>query len=195
MEQDKRLITLIQGACKVDATARALSLVNQLHHLASFDTAIKVADFYHLVGLQEKIRSIQSARISQDRLEDARERRREWEEEQATPPRRKHAGSANHRHHDLLAGDAPPVAMHRPGLALANPVIETSRFSQNTAPTRTSQLSTFTDLNKLPSPEKQRKRTLDDVEDHNELDSITADDTSIRYTGPSKSSKFLGQHS
>lgn len=190
MEQDKRLIVLIQSACKANASTRVLSLVGQLHHLASFDTAIKVADFYHLVGLQEKIRDIKDERHSEDRLETARDRRREWEEEQASPPRRTYASSSRHSRPDLLGGTGPPSTVYRPGLAPANPVVETSRFSNANVSSRPSQSHTSTFEDDSPSPEGKRRRTQDD-ESQNDPGTFASNRMTATEMGPPKTSKFI----
>lgn len=52
---DKELLQLVQGACKADNLARALDLTRLMHNPATLDAAAKVAAFYHLPGLQERI--------------------------------------------------------------------------------------------------------------------------------------------
>ena len=75
---DKELIQLIQLACKNDKLQRALDIAALLHHAQSFDMAIKVAQFYHLVGLQEKLMELRAERAETDRLEVEKERRKQW---------------------------------------------------------------------------------------------------------------------
>ena len=60
LELDKVIIQLIQNAYKNDKFPRALDLVKMLHHTASYDMAAKVAGFYHLIGLQEKIETLKA---------------------------------------------------------------------------------------------------------------------------------------
>ncbi|KDQ16190.1 hypothetical protein BOTBODRAFT_173106 [Botryobasidium botryosum FD-172 SS1] len=69
---DKSLIGLIQAACKADQLQRALDITNMLHHLASFDTAAKLAGFYHLVGVQEKINALRERREDGEEESDVR---------------------------------------------------------------------------------------------------------------------------
>ncbi|KAF8520383.1 hypothetical protein BU17DRAFT_88972 [Hysterangium stoloniferum] len=75
---DKELIQLIQLACKGDKLQRALDAAALLHHTASFDMAIKVAEFYHLVGLQDKLHHLKRHRVETDRLEDEKDERKRW---------------------------------------------------------------------------------------------------------------------
>ncbi|KAI0695530.1 WD40-repeat-containing domain protein, partial [Cytidiella melzeri] len=74
---DKEIIQLIQVACKNDKPGRAIDLTKLLHHNASFGVALKVAGFYHLIGLQEKMEMLKEDREDTDRLVVARDRRRE----------------------------------------------------------------------------------------------------------------------
>jgi chromosome transmission fidelity protein 4 len=116
---DKELVQLIQTACKNDKLPRALELTRMLHHTSSFDMAVKVAGFYRLLGLQEKMMVLKD-----DRITDGRPRRRDWarDYDPVLPPRLPPA--------DVPRGDGgsrafqnfgPPAAVHRPGLARATP--------------------------------------------------------------------------
>lgn len=59
--QDKELLQLVQAACKADKLQRALDLTRLMHNLKSMDAAAKVAGFYHLPGLQDKILMVKDA--------------------------------------------------------------------------------------------------------------------------------------
>jgi chromosome transmission fidelity protein 4 len=116
---DKELVQLIQTACKNDKLPRALELTSMLHHTSSFDMAVKVAGFYRLVGLQEKMEA-----LKEDRVTHGRPQRRDWarDYDPVLPPR-------------LPPSDVPrgggtskafqnfgsPATVHRPGLARATP--------------------------------------------------------------------------
>jgi chromosome transmission fidelity protein 4 len=114
---DKELVQLIQSACKNDKLPRALELTHMLHHTSSFDMAAKVAAFYRLVGLQEKMQALKD-----DRVASGRPRPRDWarDYDPVLPPRLPPA--------DVPRGGSrafqdfgPPAAVHRPGLARATP--------------------------------------------------------------------------
>ncbi|KAG6861470.1 hypothetical protein C0995_016249 [Termitomyces sp. Mi166 len=172
---DREFIVLIQAACKVDNVPRAIELTKLLHNIASFDSAMKIADFYHLVGLREKIGILKTDREeNEDRLVAARNKRRRWlkpdpplREIQATP----NNYSANSRA-DLLGDVRPPPVIERPRLArVTTPMVETTRYS-SVAPS--SSLAppidgpSFTDdidvsASISPSGDSKRKRT--EVED------------------------------
>ncbi|GJE94936.1 WD40 repeat domain-containing protein [Phanerochaete sordida] len=117
---DKELIQLIQGACKADRLARALDLARLLHHPTSLDMAAKVAGFYHLVGLQEKIGLLRDARDAGDRLEDMRDARRARAADFAVVGRpRTVVVEREERRAKPFADFRPPPAVHRPGLERA----------------------------------------------------------------------------
>lgn len=81
LELDKLLITLVQTSCKADKLDRALDYTSRLHHLASFDLAQKVADFYHLPGLKERMRKLKESKeraMGEDVDEDGRIIREGW---------------------------------------------------------------------------------------------------------------------
>lgn len=64
VQQDKDLLQLVQGACKADQLARALDLTRMMHASSSRDAAAKIAAFYHLPGLEERIARIKYERAN-----------------------------------------------------------------------------------------------------------------------------------
>ena len=115
---DKELVQLIQSACKSDKLPRALELTNMLHHTSSFDMAIKVAGFYRLIGLQEKMEALKDNRIAQ-----GRPRRRDWarDYDPVLPPHLPPADVPRGGGSKAFQHFGPPAAVHRPGLARATP--------------------------------------------------------------------------
>ena len=120
---DKELIQLIQNACKNDRLGRALDLTKLLHHTASFDMAIKVAGFYHLIGLQEKMDTLKEDREDDDRLVGLRDKRRERARESMPVPKAHQPGSGRQEPQRAKAFQdfRPPPTTHRPGLERAQP--------------------------------------------------------------------------
>ncbi|KDQ57598.1 hypothetical protein JAAARDRAFT_193900 [Jaapia argillacea MUCL 33604] len=118
---DKELIRLIQNACKNDKLPRALDLTRMLHHVPSFDMAVKVASFYHLIGLQEKMEVLKANRDGEDRLTESRDKRKQWtrDSEPRLPPRlpQTELTSSSKPFQDFR----PPPPISRPGLARAKP--------------------------------------------------------------------------
>ena len=115
---DKELVQLIQTACKNDKLPRALELTSMLHHTSSFDMAVKVAGFYRLVGLQEKMEA-----LKEDRITHGRPQRRDWARDYdpvlapRLPPADVPRGGASKAFQNF----GPPAAVHRPGLTRATP--------------------------------------------------------------------------
>jgi chromosome transmission fidelity protein 4 len=166
---DKELILLIQGACKTNNIPRAIELANLSHYTSALDAASKIAEFYHLVGLKEKIALIKADREeSEDRLIIARNKRRRWLKPE--PPLRQLAEpSTSSSRFDPLGDVRPPPVIERPGMARVTvPIIETTRYS-SLAPTPlphaisdTQESSTWEDSPLMESPppaDSKRKRT------------------------------------
>lgn len=145
LELDKIIIQLIQNACKNDKLPRVLDLVKMLHHTTSYDMAAKVAGFYHLIGLQEKIETLKADReeggddedeYGVDPREVARRKREQWRKEGsgAVPPPRpvgESSRSAGHHGRTKAFQDfGPPPAIHRPGLTRAGGGFGSSQPSQ-----------------------------------------------------------------
>lgn len=131
LELDKTLIQLIQNACKNDKLPRALDLVKMLHHTTSYDMAAKVAGFYHLIGLQEKIEMLKADReeggddedeYGVDPSEVARRKREQWRREGsgAVPPPRQIGESSRSTGYNggkkAFQDFGPPPTIPRPGL-------------------------------------------------------------------------------
>lgn len=78
LEMDKEMIKLLQPAIKERQLQRANDLVRLLNHINSLDTASKLAEYYHLVGLQEKIKAWKEWREENDDPDEERDQRRSW---------------------------------------------------------------------------------------------------------------------
>ncbi|KAI0342000.1 hypothetical protein BDW22DRAFT_1331357 [Trametopsis cervina] len=167
---DKEIIQLIQMACKNDKPGRAIDLTKLLHHNASFDMAIKVAGFYHLIGLQEKMGMLKDDRDDVDRLVVARDRRREREADFAAvpAPRLQVAESSKPK---AFQDFRPPPTIHRPGLERVNgDTLKTSQpprasTSSATPYDRDEFQSSAADFGDeyidQPSPDGKRKRSVE----------------------------------
>ncbi|KAH8119330.1 WD40 repeat-like protein [Phellopilus nigrolimitatus] len=167
LDLDKELILVIQLACKHDRLQRALDAAKLLHHAASLEGALKIADFYHLAGLREKLGVLRAVRAGADRLRDERARRADW----------RGAAGAVPQAHDPYAGlgqgaprpfqDAqPPPAIHRPRLVAATPSAEPSPFSRKPAAPQISEAtSSRTLVEDSPPPEKRKRDVIDENED------------------------------
>jgi chromosome transmission fidelity protein 4 len=75
---DKGLIKLMQAAIKANQLQRAHDIVRLTHHSTALDMALKMAQFYHLLGLEEKIKEWKRVVQDRERLEEERNARREW---------------------------------------------------------------------------------------------------------------------
>jgi hypothetical protein len=115
---DKELVQLIQTACKNDKLPRALELTSMLHHTSSFDMAVKVAGFYRLIGLQEKMEA-----LKEDRITHGRPQRRDWarDYDPLLPPRLPPPDVPRGGASKAFQNFGSPAAVHRPGLARATP--------------------------------------------------------------------------
>lgn len=60
MEADKSLLQLIQLACKADKYGRALDATRALHTEATLNAALKIADFFHLPSLADRMEQIRA---------------------------------------------------------------------------------------------------------------------------------------
>ena len=89
-----------------------------LHHTSSFDMAVKVAGFYRLLGLQEKMEA-----LKEDRITHSRPQRCDWVRDYdpmlppcLPPPDIPQVGASK-----AFQNFGSPAAVHRPGLVRATP--------------------------------------------------------------------------
>lgn len=175
---DKALIQLIQHACKTDRLARALDLTRMLHHTPSFDAAIKIANFYHLIGLKEKMEALKEEREDSDRLEGLRERRRQIDGDFAPIPAMRLPTSGgygeSYAKQKPFQDFGPPPPMHRPGLERVTPApdarsngVPSSQMTEDSTVFGTSFPDSTQDHEfTYASPEGKRKRPADDEPIH-----------------------------
>lgn len=78
LEMDKEMIKLLQPAIKDRQLQRATDLIRLLNQVNSLDTASKLAEYYHLVGLQERIKALKEWREENEDPEEDRDQRRSW---------------------------------------------------------------------------------------------------------------------
>jgi len=118
---DKQLIKIIQMVCKEGHLQKALDCAALLHHTPSFDGAAKIASFYQLLGLKEKIEQLKDNRLTKDRLEQHRSDRSSWSKHSrpiAVPVPRQ--SNEDHSRATFLNGEE-TTARRRP-LQLATPL-------------------------------------------------------------------------
>ncbi|KAJ7577048.1 hypothetical protein C8J56DRAFT_378653 [Mycena floridula] len=161
---DKEFLLLIQAACKVGNTARALELAKLIHHDPAMNASIKMADFFHLSGLKEKLTILRNSRQEkEDRYTEAREKRRRWNKSEPALrhlPEQQQAESRPKPFQDF----GPPPTIPRPGLSRATPAVETTRFSSMAPESDLS--ATWEEIPVEPSPSgSTQKRKRDEVED------------------------------
>ena len=121
-----------------------LDLVKMMHHTSSYDMAAKVAGFYHLIGLQEKIEMLKADHeeggdeedeYGVDPREVARRKREQWRREGSgtvLPPRPigESSRSVGYEAKKALQDFGPPPVIPRPGLTRAGAGFMLSQPSQ-----------------------------------------------------------------
>jgi chromosome transmission fidelity protein 4 len=121
---DKLVLTLIQGACKSGHHARAIDLASMLRSTSSIDKASKIAEFYHLRGLQERLSALREAREEDDGTAEATTRE-SWERASDAIPNKVgqyNGGGRRNGRQQYFDDFAPPVITRR-SLAAATPIV------------------------------------------------------------------------
>ncbi|KAG8903969.1 hypothetical protein FRB99_002448 [Tulasnella sp. 403] len=138
LELDKTLIQLIQLACKADKLQAALDLTRLLHHNASFESARKVAGFYHLIGLQERMGMLKDSKDLEEGDEEGFNPRKNWGKVMEPVGRGYQPNGASGSSSSKANFDdfGPPPAITRRTLARAVPVGEVA-FARPPAPALT----------------------------------------------------------
>ena len=70
IEADKALLQLVQLACKADRYARALDGTRALHSEATLDAALKIASFFHLPSLADRLELVRAPLAVRKELEE-----------------------------------------------------------------------------------------------------------------------------
>ncbi|KAK4056106.1 DNA polymerase alpha accessory factor Mcl1 [Microbotryomycetes sp. JL221] len=78
IETDKIVLLLVQNACKADKLEAALDAVLMLSQPASINAAAKIAAFYALPALEDRITLIQEAKTGVRKFEDDNKRDGKW---------------------------------------------------------------------------------------------------------------------
>ena len=166
---DKEFVMLIQAACKADNIPRAIELTKLLHHLTSFDAAMKIAEFYHLIGFKEKVETLKNEREEgEERAVLARNKRRRWLK--PDPPARQIVatnGVSSSSRYDPLSDVRPPPTIERPGMARVTvPIIEKTRYTSAAPASQTPERTIVNDASSFTeSPTSLDKRKRTEIED------------------------------
>lgn len=106
---DKELLQLVQGACKADNLSRALDITRLMKNPATVEAAAKVAGFYHLPGLQERITAVKGEKERERRQTAMRgpDSRRDREHVAATPNGSHAAGGSVRNYTEFAPRDKP----------------------------------------------------------------------------------------
>ncbi|KAJ6609897.1 WD40-repeat-containing domain protein [Mycena sp. CBHHK59/15] len=158
---DKEFIKLIGEACKSSNIPRAIELAKLVHHPKVLDLIIRLSQFHHLPGLTEKVQTLKSTREeNEDRLILARDKRRQWIRPDPPPRRLVPVADTASSRPKAFQDFGPPPSVLRPGLALAVPAKETTRYMVNTAGGGLQ--STQTESVASSPPDGKRKRIEED---------------------------------
>lgn len=132
--------------------------------------ADKVAEFYHLAGLREKLSVLKAIRMEVDRLRNERSQRRDWRSASGPVPSALNVyigtESSSHR---LLQNGGPAPSMHRPRLASAKPSTEPSPFSRKPVTAQYNDIPSSRAYDEdSPPPEKRKRDSVEENTDNEE---------------------------
>ena len=130
---DKGLIKLMQTAIKADQLQRAHDIVRMMHHSTSLDMALKLAQFYHLLGLEEKIKEWKRFVQDRERLEEERDARRSWKDASRPVGMGEELVSARFSHNSGRPDEFDTVAFPRKSLGSAKPLTGMTAFSKKSS--------------------------------------------------------------
>ena len=130
---DKGLIKLMQAAVKANQLQRAHDIVRLMHHSTTLDMAIKMAQFYHLLGLEEKIKEWKRVVQDRERLEEERDARREWRNVSRPVGMGEELVSAQFDLHSRRPNGFDSAALPKKSLGSAKPLNGTTPFSKKSS--------------------------------------------------------------
>lgn len=111
---DKQLLVIIQRACKSERLETALDAALLLSQPASIGAAVKIARFFHLPGLEERLQLVEEAKTGLRSFEEENKRGGKWAHltDDRTIIAHPRAGEATRQHNLFGAGSMnPPSSM------------------------------------------------------------------------------------
>jgi chromosome transmission fidelity protein 4 len=164
-----------------------------LHHLNSYDTAQKVAQFYHLVGLQEKMGMLkrQREKVLGGEGEEERDVRKGWGKV-SEPVRRSYDLNEERKRGSTMFQDfLPPPAITRRSLAAAVPVLPSTNAASRLPPIHDPSTFLYTDDSMTSEPDSFSFSAFSDIASKRKRDDdeVTSDVDVDKQEGPSVSKK------